>query len=421
MHLHNGEYDPNLSPVLNSAQCLTVALMAAPEMAWPIVRTTLTVQMLPLDLLGKIYDACATLDKAGQSPTVQAILDAIAEPEKEQLIDWRFGVPCLTVERVQDWAQTIRDHYTAQRFGATLAETAISLQTNQITVSEAVSVTQKAIESTTAGGIKTLAAKDYTANYLRYLETPSTSILTGIDTLDTYTGGLIPGDLNTIAGRPGGGKTDFALWIAAYIAGCRNTVLYVSMELSETEISERLFAAQGMINARALRDKSLSDSDKAKLGQTAHKLAQLPLHILDTPAQTAAGIEKAIMQTRPQVVFVDNLDLVRPVQKNTLRNYEIEEICHALKSIAKRNNCCIVALAQAARRNDIIGKPTLADLYGSSAIEHDSSFVLMLSPAANNPENSGSIDGLILKARRGRTGVVPLQADFAYHRWREVG
>ena len=85
MHPHNGEYDPNLSPVLNSAQCLTVALMAAPEMAWPIVRTTLTVQMLPLDLLGKIYDACATLDKAGQSPTVQAILDAIAEPEKEQL------------------------------------------------------------------------------------------------------------------------------------------------------------------------------------------------------------------------------------------------------------------------------------------------------------------------------------------------
>lgn len=159
MHPHNGEYDPNLSPVLNSAQCLTVALMAAPEMAWPIVRTTLTAQMLPLNLLGKIYDACATLDKAGQSPTVQTILDVIAEPEKEQLIDWRFGVPCLTVERVQDWAQTIRDHYTAQRFGATLAETAISLQTNQITVSEAVSVTQKAIESTTAGGIKTLAAK----------------------------------------------------------------------------------------------------------------------------------------------------------------------------------------------------------------------------------------------------------------------
>ena len=57
----------------------------------------------------------------------------------------------------------------------------------------------------------------------------------------------------------------------------------------------------------------------------------------------------------------------------------------------------------------------------TSAIEHDSSFVLMLSRAANNPENSGSIDGLILKARRGRTGVVPLQADFAYHRWREVG
>lgn len=421
MHPLNGKFDPNLSPVLNSAQCLTVALIVDPKTAWPIVRTTLTPQMLPLDLLSKVYNLCISIDTAGKVPTVQSLTDTLTQNDKIQLAGWRGGVPYLTVERIQDWAQTIRDNYTAQELGATLSKTAIDLQANQITVAEAISRTQKAIESTTAGGIKTLAAKDYTANYLRYLETPSTSILTGIDTLDTYTGGLIPGDLNTIAGRPGGGKTDFALWIAAYIAGCRNTVLYVSMELSETEISERLFAAQGMINARALRDKSLSDSDKAKLGQTAHKLAQLPLHILDTPAQTAAGIEKAIMQTRPQVVFVDNLDLVRPVQRNTLRNYEIEEICHALKSIAKRNNCCIVALAQAARRNDIIGKPTLADLYGSSAIEHDSSFVLMLSPASNNPENSGSIDGLILKARRGRTGVVPLQADFAYHRWREVG
>lgn len=422
MHPLNGNnYDPNLSPVLNSAQCLTVALIVDPKTAWPIVRTTLTPQMLPLDLLSKVYNLCVSIDTAGKVPTVQSLTDTLTQNDKIQLAGWRGGVPYLTVERIQDWAQTIRDNYTAQELGATLSKTAIDLQANQITVAEAISRTQKALEVTTTGASNTLAAKDFTAHYLHYLSTPNANIYTGIDTLDQYTGGLVPGDLNTIAGRPGGGKTDFSLWIAAHIAEGGNTVLYVSMELSETEISERLFSAQGMINGRALRDKVLTSNDKERLAQTANKLAQLPLHVLDAPAQTAAGIERAIMQTRPQVVFVDNLDLVRPIQRNTLRNYEIEEVCHSLKSIAKRNNCCVVALAQAARRNDIISKPTLADLYGSSAIEHDSSFVLMLSPAANNPENSGSIDGLILKARRGRTGVVPLQADFAYHRWREVG
>lgn len=422
-HCGNG-YDPNFSPLLASAEMLTIALVAMPETAWPIVRSSLTEQMLPtiepVDMLRKVYAVCSQIEQEGRELTVTGIVDLLSQPERNQLYQWRdCQLYSLSAERIQDWADVIYQNFKSLQLGQSLAETAVRLQTNQTTLAEAISATQAALDSATAGAANTSSAKDYTARYIEYLATPNNSIHTGIDALDTYTGGLMPGDLNTIAARPGGGKTDFALWIARYIAEGGDTVLYISMELSEVEINERLFASAGMINGRALRDKTLTAQDKAKAQQTAQKLAQLPLYILDAPAQTAAGIERAIMQTKPKVVFVDNLDLVRPMQRNTLRNYEIEEVCHSLKSIAKRCNCCIVALAQANRRTDQIGKPTLADLYGSSAIEHDSSFVLMLAPAVH-PESSGAIDGLILKARRGRTGEVALQADFQYHRWREV-
>lgn len=422
-HYGNG-YDPNFSPLLASAEMLTIALVAMPETAWPIVRSSLTEQMLPtiepVDMLRKVYAVCSQLEQDGREPSITNIIDNLNDDERNQLYKWRECQPySLNAERIQDWVEAIRESYKSLQLGSYLAETAVNLQSKQIDLAEAISNTQAALDSVTSGAAKTSKAKDYTERYIKYLSTPNNSVFTGIDALDTYTGGLMLGDLNTIAARPGGGKTDFALWIARYIAEGGDTVLYISMELSEVEINERLFASAGMINGRALRDKTLTAQDKTKAQQTAQKLAQLPLYILDAPSQTAAGIERAIMQTKPKVVFVDNLDLVRPMQRNTLRNYEIEEVCHSLKSIAKRCNCCIVALAQANRRTDQIGKPTLADLYGSSAIEHDSSFVLMLAPAAH-PESSGSIDGLILKARRGRTGEVALQADFQYHRWREV-
>ena len=90
----------------------------------------------------------------------------------------------------------------------------------------------------------------------------------GFTDLDHLLLGLQPSNLIVVAARPGQGKTAFALGAAAHVAAIeRRPVVLFSLEMSASEISQRLLAAEAGVNSRLIRTGRLSDGDWADLSR----------------------------------------------------------------------------------------------------------------------------------------------------------
>lgn len=259
------------------------------------------------------------------------------------------------------------------------------------------------------------AVGDLLEDYLTELEERaahgSTGITTDLPNLDTLTGGLRPGTLTTIAGRPGTGKSDIAAHIARK-ASAQAPVLFVSVEMSKTEMLHRWVAAETNIAADVLQTGRLDPSQWARVGPALAWLADLPLHIEDDPAATAATIRAAQRRTGAQLVIVDYLQIVTaPKAEN--RQLEVSAIVGSLKRLARQLEIPVIALAQLNRSMEgrADKRPTLSDLRESGAIEQDSDLVIGLyRDELYHPDtkDKGVMEALVLKNRHGATGKARL-------------
>jgi replicative DNA helicase len=83
-------------------------------------------------------------------------------------------------------------------------------------------------------------------------------VSTGVQDLDMKTGGLQPGDLIILAGRPGMGKSGVAVSIARAAAFDDVPTLYFSLEMGEVSLADRILASCASSTAiRSLTNRSL--------------------------------------------------------------------------------------------------------------------------------------------------------------------
>ncbi len=253
----------------------------------------------------------------------------------------------------------------------------------------------------------------------RMTSTGPTGTPTGFTDLDDLTGGLQPGDLIVIAGRPSMGKTALALNIALQAAApwARENakdfpaapVAFFSLEMSTAQLNERLLSAVSWVNLQDIRTgRGLRDSDLHALTDAAARLSDIPLHIDDRPALTVNEIRATARRIASRggldLIVVDYLQLMRGDGQN--REQEISGISRALKALAKEMKCPVLALSQLNRaveaRND--KRPTLADLRESGAIEQDAdviAFVYRSEVYTPTAGNKGTAQLLIKKHRQG--------------------
>ncbi len=85
-------------------------------------------------------------------------------------------------------------------------------------------------------------------------EAGTRNLKTGIDELDDATGGINLQDLIVVAGRPGMGKTEFALKIVDGVTAAGGGALIFSMEMAAAQIVERSLAGSGNMSVSRLRN-----------------------------------------------------------------------------------------------------------------------------------------------------------------------
>lgn len=231
-------------------------------------------------------------------------------------------------------------------------------------------------------------AVDQFMDHLDYVQRHQGELLgvpTGFIDLDKLLGGFQPSDLIIIAGRPGSGKTSFALSIMQTAAArYKKRIALFSLEMSAEQLVQRMVASLGEIDASALRQGKLSDDDYARLVRATGELSELPIFIDDsaaiTPLEIRAKARRLHAEHGLDLIIIDYLQLMTIRGRVENRVQEISQISRQLKELARELHVPVVALSQLSRavesRQD--HRPQLADLRESGSIEQDADVVIFI-------------------------------------------
>jgi replicative DNA helicase len=247
---------------------------------------------------------------------------------------------------------------------------------------------------------------------------PVTGVASGYFDLDDLTGGFQPEQLVILAARPSMGKTALALNVCDHAAfALQKTVLFVSLEMGQFELAERLLCARSRVDGHKLRTgQGLGTREMKQLGKAYEEFRATPLYIDDTPArnmlQITANARRLKLRQDLGLILVDYIQLVDTEDTRDSRQEQIAKISRRLKTLARELSVPVIALSQLNRavENREDRRPRMADLRESGAIEQDADIVLLLHrPEYYDPNDQpGIAEVIVAKNRNGATGTVKL-------------
>lgn len=239
----------------------------------------------------------------------------------------------------------------------------------------------------------------------------------GIPSLDKRTNGIHKQNLVIVAGRPGIGKSAFALQVASHVCEKKAKVLFVSLEMGETELLERMVMHLSDIDTYNMKTGNLTKYEWNQISVATDRISAYPMTI-NTKVRTPSQLRVEIARNQPELVIVDQLGLLRDENRVNSRREEIVNITRKLKLMAMDFDVPVIALAQINRdANETI--PTLANLKESGSIEEDANVVIMLHALSRQQcENKNiawfepdsgrkSLLVMLAKHRAGETGNIP--------------
>lgn len=249
-----------------------------------------------------------------------------------------------------------------------------------------------------------------------------TAIATGIEGIDRLlNGGMRPGQLVIVAGRPSMGKTALTTDIGLNMSSAVS-VLNFSMEMESQEIAARALANRGRVSLAHLMGR-IDENDTDTWSRVTHGsivLDDLRFAVDDTAAISLLELRmKAKTWKRRHgldVIIVDYLGLMTGGDGDK-RHEQIGSYSRGLKALAKELGVVVIALAQLNRKVEERPdrRPMLSDLRDSGEIEQDADIVMLVHrPEMYEPENAdlrGFAEVMVRKHRSGALGDIPLNFD----------
>lgn len=191
-------------------------------------------------------------------------------------------------------------------------------------------------------------------------ETPTRDIVsTGFPTLDSVIYGLLPGKLYLLGGRSGMGKSAFACNLAMNVALDGKAVWICSLEMESEELTERIISSENDIDMNRWR-KPLIFSEKQKIKSFKTDSDGLRLWFTDKGSESFGSIRaKARLRKSLEgidLIVVDNLQLIKPMDYKLPKNQQIKQLTEAFKLLAKDLGVAIVLLCQLSVDSEPSGK-----------------------------------------------------------------
>lgn len=407
--------------------------------------------------LGRIFDAICAV--AAQGDPVD-LVTAAAELERrgwledcggrEYLMTLASAVP--TARNVGNYAEVVMDRYARRQLMEAAAEITW-MATGATEITDALSKAQSMVHGIAerhavsdgpvhiGAGLydvqSAMEARDAAAR--SGAQADGVGLPTGIASLDRITGGLLPGDLWVIGGRPSMGKTALATNIAAHISarvrpevaagGTREAVtLFVSLETRFRRIVERILCSEARVDSQAPRRGEMTVESWGSVSMAATRLFGAPIYIDDTPRQSAFDVAVSARRLQSRVgldaIFVDYLGRMKFRSHGERHDLAVGEAVGELKSLGMELGVPVVLLVQISRASERRSsdpakmKPLMSDLRDSGIIEADADVIacpwrpeyaayraLRDEDEDSEPPQVEDAEILVLKNRDGPTGV----------------
>lgn len=338
-------------------------------------------------------------------------------PHESTLVE--KGVPEVdTPEPFGFYVDQLIDRYTQKKLGVMTQDVVEKLNHAQLTEAKGVltstlshltlmEVRQKLISLTED------AEFEYTQVYAQKNSGTFKSIGMGWPYLDKMTGGLVSGDIVSIVGRPGQGKSFLGMYSALHMwRDQKKSVLFVSMEMPAEEVLSRMIALYTKVDPGNVKKAQLSTKEFSIINSGLAKFSteEADFWVLDANLSgTVIDIFSIGVNLKPDVVFVDGAYLLRSENPRLNRYERVAENAELLKKMAHNASIpCIPSWQfnrEASKKNKKSEVMGLEDIAYSDVIGQISSVVLgLFEEDALQLQELKSRRVMILKGRSGEAG-----------------
>lgn len=222
-----------------------------------------------------------------------------------------------------------------------------------------------------------------------------------------FPSGIRGGQFGIVLAYPAVGKSFLTLYLLAQAWKQGFTPMIVSLEMSETEVRNRLYTILG--NGRwSLRKLSSGAVDIDEFEQWHHKMfdGKHPFHIISMDSiggeVTPEVIRAKIDQYKPDIVVADYMQLMSPSARAESEVVKMKNLSREMKLLAMSEKVPIIAISSATPTDasDMSEPPTLGQTAWSRQIAYDADFILALGRELTS-------DIMVVVGRKNREGMLP--------------
>jgi len=288
-------------------------------------------------------------------------------------------------------------------------------ETDMLGISEDVGVDYVAARDLVYPGIEALEKKyNQKGEY--------TGIPAGLADVDKKLNGFQRAEVVVVGARASIGKTAFGLTIAGN-ASNDVPVGFFSLEQSEGQLIERLFAMFGQVNSHRIKTGLMTEDDFVKIHTAGEYIYNSKLFFYDKPSASLIDIKakarRMKMKEGIELLVVDYIGLIKN-EYDVPRHEQISRTSKALKELARELNIPIIVLAQLNRLAEG-KKPSLSELKESGALEEDADVVILLHRDREDESLVAKTEANVLKNRNGETGETVIGFNKQYMRFVNYG
>lgn len=220
------------------------------------------------------------------------------------------------------------------------------------------------------------------------------------------------GNVITLGGGTGGGKSSLARQLVLETASQGNAVAVFSLEMSSAEVVRAMVCSMAGVSGRAVQLGRANEGDRRALATSLADLEDSGIYLSDNASLTLDAIRTEVKQLQKRVnvalVVLDYLQLIPGGTKGQTRTEAVDALSRGIKRMAMALRLPVLSLAQWSNKGSEAAadgqEPGLHHLRESGAIAQDSDVVLFIvakKMEAGNETNPVRRFKLAVKKHRG--------------------
>lgn len=238
-------------------------------------------------------------------------------------------------------------------------------------------------------------------------------------------GGMLPGELIMVVGAPGKGKSLFLANQAVISLTEGRNVLYISLEMSQDRIAQRLDSITTNLHQNKLKERRGEIILRHGKFKKEFPRGEIVIKQFPSGLTNINHIRAFLSQLRlhsgfiPNLIIIDYLELLRPITEGMQEHLAQERIANEIRGLGVEQNSVVWTATQPNRegvKSEIITDAHLADSYGKIRV---CDVALSINQTAEEFDE-GKMRAFIIKNRNGAGNVIiPMRVDYNTLRMQE--